>query len=134
MSHRKKKDWYWKDCVQENEKRSSENIYLVHTDLWMRGLYCEQKHGRRLEAMEMWCWRRLMRVSWTERGSNANILEIIGERRELLRNLRKGQMVFLGHAIRADGFENLAITGRIIGSRSRGRPRMKYLNQMKEYI
>ena len=55
-------------------------------------------------------------------------------RRELLVTVRKRQMVFLGHVIKADGLENLAIRGRIAGSRSRGRPRMKYLDRMKEYI
>ena len=48
--------------------------------------------------------------------------------------VRKRQMKFLGHVIRADGLENLAVTGRIAGSRSRGRPRKKYLDKMKEAI
>ena len=46
-----------------------------------------------------------MRVSWKERTSNANILEIMGGRRELLATVIKRQMVFLGHVIRADGME-----------------------------
>ena len=71
---------------------------------------------RRLEAMKMWCWRRMMRDSWTERRSNANILETIGGGKELMATVGKRQMVFLGHVIRADGLENLANTGRIAGS------------------
>ena len=76
----------------------------------------------------------MLRVSWTERRSNESVLETIGGSRELLATIRKRQMAFLGHAIRADGLENLAITGRIAGSRSRGRPRMKYLDRIKEYV
>ena len=49
---------------------------------------------RKLEAMEMWCWRRMLRVSWTERRTNVNILEAIGSRRELLPLLRRRQMTF----------------------------------------
>ena len=68
-----------------------------------------------------------MRVSWTERRSNANILETIGGRRELFATVRRRMMVIFGPMFRADGLENLAITGRIACNRSRGRPRMKYL-------
>ena len=82
----------------------------------------------------MWCGRRMMRVSWTERRRNANILETNGGRRELLATVRQRQMVFLGHLTRAGRLKNLAITGRIAASRSSGRPRMKYLDRMKEYI
>ena len=69
-----------------------------------------------------------------ERRSNVNILESIGGRRELLAVVRKRQMSFLGHVMRADGLENLVMTGRISGTRSRGRPRKKYLDRMKEII
>ena len=62
-----------------------------------------------------------------------NILESIGgrTRRELLTVVRMRQIAFLGHVIKADGLEYL---GRIAGNRSRGRPRKKYLDQMKEVI
>ena len=69
-----------------------------------------------------------------ERRSNASILEAIGSGRELMAALRKRQMGFLGHVMREDGLENLAMTGRIAGSRGRGRPRKKYLDRMKELI
>ena len=55
-----------------------------------------------LEAMEMWCWRRMLRVSWTLRRSNVIILESIGCRRELLAVVRKRRMAFLGHVVRVD--------------------------------
>ena len=63
-----------------------------------------------------------------------NIPEIIGGRRELFSIVWKRQMTFLGHIMRADGLETLAITRRIAGSRTRGTPRMKYLHRMKEII
>ena len=108
--------------------------------MWSTLLYgCEvwtvsREMEERLEAMEMWCWRRMLRVSWVERRSNASILEAIGSGRELMAALRKRQMGFLGHVMREDGLENLAMTGRIAGSRGRGRPRKKYLDRMKELI
>ena len=112
----------------------------VKTYVWSTLLYgCEtwtvsREMEKRLEAMEMWCWRRMLRVSWTERRTNVNILEAIESGRELMAVLRKRQMGFLGHVMRASGLENLAMTGRISGSRGRGRPRKKYLDRMKEVI
>ena len=88
----------------------------------------------RLEAMEMWCWRRMLRVRWTKWRGIANVLKAIRSRRELLAVLRKRQMAFLGHVIRADGLEILSMTGRISGSRGRGRHRKKYLDRVKELI
>ena len=84
--------------------------------------------------MEMWCWRKMLRVRRTERRSNANIMEAIGSRRELSAVFRKRQMAFLGHVMRADDLENLTMTGSIAGSRLRDRPRKKYLDRVKELI
>ena len=84
--------------------------------------------------MEIWCWRVMLRVRWTESRSNVNILEAIGSRRELLVVLRKRHMSFLGHVIRADGLENLTMTGKIACSRERGRLRKKYLDTVRELI
>ena len=115
-------------------------VRAIKTYVWSTLLYgCEawtvsKAMEQRLEAVEMWCWRRMLRISWTERRSNTNILESIGSRRELLALVRKRQMSFFGHVMRAEGLENLAMTGRIAGSRSRGRPRKKYLDRMKEII
>ena len=112
----------------------------IKTYVWSTLLYgCEawtvsREMERRVEAMEMCCWRRMLRVRWTERRSNANILKVIGSRRELLAGLRKRQMKFLGHVIRADGLENLTMAGRIAESRGRGRSRKKYLGRVKEFI
>ena len=112
----------------------------IKTYVWSTLLYgCEawtvsREMENRLEAMEMWCWRRMLKVSWTQRRSNVSILETVGSRRELMAVVRRRQMTFFGHIVRANGLENLVVTGRIAGTRSRGRPRKKYLDQMKEVI
>ena len=63
-----------------------------------------------------------------------NTMKITGGRRKLLSIVWKRQIAFSGHVMRADGLENLGITGRIAGIRSRGRPRKKYLDRMTETI
>ena len=89
---------------------------------------------RRLEAFEMWCWRRMMRVSWTERRTNESILDEIQGSRELMKNIRKRQLGFLGHVLRREEIENLSLTGKIDGLRGRGRPRVKYMDSIKKVI
>lgn len=81
----------------------------------------------RLEAMEMWLWRRRMKITRTARRSNEEVLEMVGERRELMGAVRLRQLKFLGHVMRREGLENLIMTGMVEGTRGRGRPRVKYL-------
>ena len=75
-----------------------------------------------------------MKVGWTRRRSNVSILETVGSGRELMPVVRREQMAFFGHIVRANGLENLVVTGRIAGTGSRGRPRKKHSDQMKEVI
>ena len=88
---------------------------------------------RKVEAFEVWCWRRMTRVTWTERRTNYSIFEEIGKERELLRTIRR-QMRFLGQVIRRKQLEKLSLAGRISGERGRGRPRMKHLDGLKRTI
>ena len=106
----------------------------IKTYIWSILLYgaeswtISRKMEAKLEAMEMWTWRRMMKISWTERKSNETVLNMIGEERTLMKTIRKRQMKFLGHIMRRGGIENIAITGMIEGKRGRGRPREKYLD------
>jgi len=89
---------------------------------------------RRIEAAEMWFIRRIMRVSWTERKTNIEVMEEAGYKRSLMKTIRKRQMEFLGHTCRTDGIEKLMLGGKIEGKKSRGRQRVKYLDGIKNYI
>ena len=84
--------------------------------------------GKRLEAMEMWCWRKMMKIPWTARRTNEAVLEMVGEKRELLKSVRERQLRFFGHVMRGNGLENIIITGMVEGRRGRGRPREKYVD------
>ena len=61
---------------------------------------------RRLEAAEMWSTRRIMRISWTEKNSNEEVMEMAGYKRSLLKTMKKGNLKIIGHINRADGLEN----------------------------
>ena len=73
---------------------------------------------KRLEAMEMWFLRRMMRVSWTERKSNVDVLKDAECVRTLINKIKKKQARFVGHVMRRNGLENLITTGKFDGRRT----------------
>ena len=87
----------------------------------------------KLEATEMWFLRRILKVSWTEKRSNQEILEMAGMKRSLLNTIRKRQMKFMGHVYRKGGIEHLSITGKIEGKKSRGRQRTMYVDSLNTW-
>ena len=86
-----------------------------------------------LKATEMWMLRRMLRISWTERVTNDEVLRRAGYNRSLLLTIRRRQLSFLGHVIRKEGLEELALTGKVQGRKGRGRPRGTYMKSMAAY-
>ena len=85
---------------------------------------------RRIDAFELWCWRRLLRVPWTARRSNRSILKEISPGCSLKRLMLKVKLQYFGHVIlgRADSLEKTLMLGKIEGRRRRGRQRMRWLD------
>ena len=84
---------------------------------------------RRIDAFELWCWRRLLRVPWTARRSNQSILKEISPGCSLEGLMLKLKLHYFGHLIRrADSFEKTLILGKIEGRRRRGWQRMRWLD------
>ena len=82
---------------------------------------------RRIDAFELWCWRRLLRVPWTARRSNQSILKEISPGISLEGMMLKLKLQYLGHLMqRVDSLEKTLILGGI-GDRRRGRQRMRWL-------
>ena len=84
---------------------------------------------RRIDAFELWCWRRLLRVPWTARRSNQSVLKEISPGISLEGMMLKLKLQYFGHLIRrADSFEKTLMLGKIAGRRGRGRQRMRWLD------
>ena len=84
---------------------------------------------RRIDAFELWCWRRLLRVPWTARRSNQSILKEISPGYSLVGLILKLKLQYFGHLMwRADSFEKTLMLGKVEGGRRRGWQRMKWLN------
>ena len=81
---------------------------------------------QRIDAFELWCWRRLLRVPWTARRTNQSILKEISPGCALEGLLLKLKLQYFGHLMqRADSFEKTLMLGNIKGRRRRGRQRMR---------
>ena len=84
---------------------------------------------RRIDAFELWCWRRLLRVPWTARRSTQSILKEISPGCSLEGLMLKLKLQYFGHLMRrADSLEKTLMLGGIGGRRRRGRQRMRWLN------
>ena len=84
---------------------------------------------RRIDAFELWCWRRLLRVPWTARRSYQSILKEISPGCSLVGLMLKLKLQYLGHLMRrADSFEKTLMLGKIGGRRRKGWQRMRWLN------
>ena len=84
---------------------------------------------RRIDAFELWCWRRLLRVPWTARRSNQSILKEISPGCSLEGMMLKLKLQYFGHLMRrSDSLEKTVMLGGIGGRRKRGRRRMRWLD------
>ena len=82
-----------------------------------------------MDAFELWCWRRLLRIPWTARRSNQSILKEISPECSLEGLMLKLKLQYFGHLIRrADSLEKTLMLGKIEGRRRRGQQRMRWLD------
>ena len=97
---------------------------LYGSETWTVGGKMQEK----LEAVEMWMWRRILKIPWTARRTNEEVLRQMGAERELMTTIRRRQMRFLGHVVRREEMEAVVLTGMVEGGRARGRQREKYMD------
>ena len=90
---------------------------------------------RRIDAFELWCWRRLLRVPWTARRSNQSILKEISPEISLEGMMLKLKLQYFGHFMqRVDSLEKTLMLGGIGGRRRRGRQRMRWLDGITDLM
>ena len=84
---------------------------------------------QRIDAFELWCWRRLLRIPWTARRSNQSILKEINPKYSLEGLILKLRLQYFGHLMsRADSLEKTLMVGKIEGRRRRGKQWMRWLD------
>ena len=89
----------------------------------------KKAYGRKIDAFELWCWRRLLRVSWTARRSNQSILKETSPGCSLEGLILKMKLQYFGHLmLRVDSMEKNLMLGKTDGRRRRGQQRMRRLD------
>ena len=106
-------------------------VVLYGCETWTKTKAVEKK----IEACEMWIWRKMLRVSWTEKRTNESILKEIGHLRGSMtlgqRAIRQ-KMAYFGHVMRANGMEKEMMLACGEGKRRRGRPRKRWMEEIHE--
>jgi len=88
----------------------------------------------KLKAFEMTlCYRRMLRISWTERRTSESVLKEIGMDRQLVATAKKRKLQYVGHMIRAQNLCTHIFEGRLDGARGRGRPRRRW-GDLSEFV
>ena len=111
---------------------------LVKTLIWPVALYgCEtwtmkQQIMDKLNAFEMWVWRRMQKVSWKDKKTNEEILSLVDEERCLMKTIIKRKKDWIGHVVRGDNLLKQVLEGRMEGKKPRGRPRMGMIDDLKK--
>ena len=96
-------------------------------------MYRYGKYGQRIDAFDLWCWRRLVRVPWTTRRSNQSILKEINPDYSLKGLMLKLKLQYFGHLIqRTDSFEKTLMLGKIEGRKRRGQQRMRWVDDITD--
>ena len=110
-------------------------VHLVKAMVFAVVMYgCEswtikKAEHQRIDAFELWCWRRLLRVPWTARRSNQSILKEISPEYSLEGLMLKLKLQYFGHLMqRTDSLEKTLMLGKIEGRRRKGRQRMRWLD------
>lgn len=108
--------------------------------VWSVALYgCEtwtvgKREKKRLEAFEMWYFRRIQRVSWQDRITNEEVLQMAREGRYLWKHIQNRRIRLIGHILRHNSFITSIAEGCIEGRTRRGRPRLSYMRQIMKDV
>ena len=99
------------------------------------GWTIKQAEHQRIDAFDLWCWRRLLRVPWTARRSNQSILKEINPGCSLEGLMLKLKLQYFGHLmLRGDLFEKTLMLGKIEGRKRRGRQKMRWLDVITDSL
>ena len=125
-------DKIWKD----KNVTVKTKVLLVKTMVFPKVLYgaeswtVKKRMTKKLDSFELWCWRRVLKVSWKDRKTNEWIVENVKSEMTLESRGVKSQLTYFGHTIRANGIEKEIMLGLTKGRRQRGRPRLRWMGNI----
>ena len=124
-----------RQCIEKQRHYSANKVCVVKGMVFPVVKYgyeswtVKKAEPQRIDAFELWCWRRLLKVPWTARRSNQSILKEINPEYSLEGLMLKLKLQYFGHLMRTDdSLEKSLMLGKIKGRRRRGRQRMRWLD------
>ena len=87
-----------------------------------------------IDAYELWCWRKLLGVTYLDRKRNTEIIDMIESKKTLESRIVKAALYFFGHVVRSDMMKLQMMLGRMEGRRGRGRPHCTWLDNIQKYL
>ena len=111
---------------------------IIKTIVWSVTLYgaetwtLRQEDRRRLDAFEMWMWRRMEKISCTEKMINEAVLKTVGEKQRMVEMIIQRKKNWIGHVVRGDGLVKEVIERKMDGKRPREMPQIGMLNELLE--
>jgi len=108
------------------------SVLLYGCESWTLDIQTE----KRIEAFEMYIYRRMLRVSWIQRVTNNEILQRMGKQKELLNTIKERKMQYLGHVLRGERYKllQIIIEGKVEGRRSVGRRQNSWLRDLRRWF
>ena len=86
---------------------------------------------KKIEAFEIWCYRRMMRICYTEHKTNNEVLDMVTSKRASLCIIKKRKTEYFGHLIRMNGLQCLLLEGKVNGKIGKGRARITWMENIK---
>ena len=120
--------------------RKDVKLRIVRTLIWPVLMYgaeawtLREADIKKLRAAEMWVYRRILGVHWSERRTNNSIMNEIGSQQEIVQLIKKTKLSFFGHICRANGTVKDVMVGIHPVKRRRGRPRREYTDNIKNWL
>ena len=101
---------------------------------WCEAWTLRKENENKLEAAEMWFYRRLSNISWEDKRTNESVLEELGLQRCFLNEIKRRRLKYVGHAVRNPRTDLMStvLQGKVQGKRNRGRPAMTYIDNIKK--
>ena len=87
--------------------------------------------NKKIESFELWCYQRLLRISWVKKITNEEVIRRSGCQRRLIDIINERKLTFIGHVLRSEHLSKLLLTGMVYGPRGRGRPKTRYSDSMR---
>jgi len=136
INHKQEEDSFYQQIGLKFEDETNKMLHLEHGFVWCWNLDASGSRSQIPGKFEMWCWRRMEKISWTEHVRNEEVLLRIKEQRNMLHEIRKRKANWIGHILRRNCLLKQVIEGKRKGemevARRRGSRRKKLLDDLKD--